>query len=371
MKNKLLASCAIITGLFITGCQIPSRTAFYGSGGRTSYNIAVQSTNAQEMLLNLVRMRYFDSPYFLDVSGVTTQYTYKNTSNATLPIPGVDSANPLKLFGELSWQNQPTMQYSPVEGKKFARQIAQPIDLHTIQQMVYAGWNVKRIFRMVIQSFDVSVNAPMETNPNPMAETYYKAFYEATELMRKFQLQGSLDLGIEILSRKKEGDLEIKEEVLQIAFPSDQPDSQRLAELLGGDTKKSGDRYIAKLYVGYQPKGRFGVMTRSVLSSLHYLSQSVRVPKEEVMVGKVNRLPTAPSECTSWCDIMNSLMTIHWSTSRPTNAYISVFYRKKWFYISDNDLDSKKTFALLQHLYNWQSGQEERSQPPILSLPLG
>ena len=49
---------------------------------------------------------------------------------------------------------------------------------------------------------------------------------------------------------------------------------------------------------------------------------------------------------------------------------MSIKYRDYWFYISDNDLESKRTFILLQQLFNLQAAEPKKSQP-ILSLPLG
>ena len=45
------------------------------------------------------------------------------------------------------------------------------------------------------------------------------------------------------------------------------------------------------------------------------------------------------------------------STSRPANAFVAVPYRGAWFYIADNDLESKSTFMLLTQLFNLQAGQ--------------
>jgi hypothetical protein len=43
---------------------------------RLNYNRAVQQTSREELLLNLVRMRYHESEEFLGVSSITGQYTY-------------------------------------------------------------------------------------------------------------------------------------------------------------------------------------------------------------------------------------------------------------------------------------------------------
>ena len=116
----LLCFCALI---FLSSCHVSSRTALTGSGGRNSYNESIKMTGLQQMLLNLVRLRYCDAPYFLDVSNVTTQFTYGSFINPTFPIPGANNANPIQLGAGMSWQNQPTIQYTPLDGHSFANHI--------------------------------------------------------------------------------------------------------------------------------------------------------------------------------------------------------------------------------------------------------
>ncbi|NQZ59565.1 MAG: hypothetical protein HRT88_19110 [Lentisphaeraceae bacterium] len=53
-----------------------------------------------------------------------------------------------------------------------------------------------------------------------------------------------------------------------------------------------------------------------------------------------------------------------------SNSYVAVQYRGKWFYIEDNDLNSKSTFSLLMQLYSLQSG-ENKGNDLILTLPIG
>ena len=43
---------------------------------RNSNNIAIQDSNNQQMLLNLVRLKCRDNPFFLEVNNVVDQYFY-------------------------------------------------------------------------------------------------------------------------------------------------------------------------------------------------------------------------------------------------------------------------------------------------------
>jgi hypothetical protein len=49
-------------------------------------------------------------------------------------------------------------------------------------------------------------------------------------------------------------------------------------------------------------------------------------------------------------------------------CFTAIRYRNKWFYIADNDLETKTTFMLLTQLFNLQS-TPLKSNEPILTLP--
>ncbi len=71
-----------------------------------------------------------------------------------------------------------------------------------------------------------------------------------------------------------------------------------------------------------------------------------------------------------WRQVTGELMHIRWSDKRPKNAYVTVSYRVRWFYIDDSDLTSKSTFSLLMQLFALQAG-EIKSTSPVLTLPIG
>ena len=54
----------------------------------------------------------------------------------------------------------------------------------------------------------------------------------------------------------------------------------------------------------------------------------------------------------------------------PAGAYIATFYRGHWFWIDDDDLQSKSTFMLLRQLFDLQAGQNTVIGP-TLTMPVG
>lgn len=359
--------------LTLTSCHVPSRTTLSGSGGRSSYNEAIQKTNSEQMLLNLVRLRYYDIPYFLDVGGVTTQFTMKSSANAGVSIPGFDEDNPVNIGGDFTWQNQPTIQYSPLEGHAFAAQLLRPIDLRTIQQLIYSGWDVDRVFRLVIQNFNGLTNAAEASGPTPSYHPSHTKFYEATSLMRQLQKRGELQVGVRIDSPSEHvhtTSCNRETHTLQVAFPKGTELSEKLANLVDG-AKTMKDSYVLQMNLGFTWNGNIGVMPRSILSCMYYLCESVEIPEEDLENGLVERTLNESGEAFDWHSLLSNIMSIQSNSSYPDDAYVCIKYRDHWFYIANDDLTSKKTFVLLLQLYNLQAGEASKVVPPILTIPLG
>ena len=363
--KKWIASLAAL-GL-LAGCQVPSRMVMMeGEGGRTAYNSAIQMTNSQQMLLNLVRIRYADFPMFLDVSSVTTQSTFQSKLSPTFPIPGFNQDNPFTLGADIAWEDQPTITYTPLEGQAFATRLLRPIDLSTVQLLCYSGWDIDRVFRIMIQNFDELSNAPEASAPILDQMPQYHHFAEAARLLRHFQKRGELQIGIKT-KEGKAGD-EFVEERLQIAFPQEGTEGERLSKLIGC-TKAIGGKCIKEIDFGYDDRGRVGVLPRSVLSCMCYLSQGVQVPGEHVRCGMVHQPVCHVEETNDWHALFHELLSVESSSFPPKNAFVAVKYHQHWFYIDDCDLSSKRTFALLLQLYNLNA-IAPRNRGPILTLPL-
>ena len=359
----------------LTSCNVPSRIAMNGAGGRTSYNERIQKTTNEQMLLNLVRLRYYDIPFFLDVSTITSQVTFGSKANGGLSIPGFNQDNPVSLGGEFSWQSQPTIQYTPLEGYAFASQLMQAIDLQIIQQLIFTGWDVDRLFRLLVQNIDDIHNAPEAAGPAPDGDPIYEKFYHVTFLLRKLQKEQKLVMGVSY-KKAKTTDLQDPQSVspnqykpkeLQISFPAEGETAEELSKLLKGIKLVRG-RYILSLTLGYNENAEMGLLTRSLLSAMYYLSLGVEVPMCDVLANKVSAHHDSENE--KWAEVSDTLMQIKYCTKYPKNAYLAVKYRNLYFYIADDDLSSKRTFVLLQQLYNLQS-RDIKQQAPLLSIPLG
>lgn len=371
-------------------CTVTSKQALNGPGGRNSYNATLQMTTTEQMLLNLVRLRFCDIPYFLDVSTITTQFTYSTNASPNFLIPGFNNKNPFELGTGVSWQNQPTIQYTPLEGQAFATQLMRPIDILTIQQLLVSGWDVDRVFKLTIQSFDDLSNAPNAAGPVPDKIPDFQNFFEMTKLMRNLQLEGKLFIGSKALDdlermqkmpvdpnsaaaakeSEKDDSKKCKHDTMRVIFPLEGENSTKLAGLLQS-TRKNHKNYVVDVNLGFNRDAEVGIMPRSVLGCMYYLSLGVIPPQKDVASGNVPLVKDNNGKIYNWQNLLGGLFKVLSSQNYPENPFVAVKYRGSWYYIDNRDVASKRTMVLLQQIYSLQSGGESKQLPTLLTIPIG
>ena len=110
---------------------------------------------------------------------------------------------------------------------------------------------------------------------------------------------------------------------------------------------------------------------RSIASVLYYLSQNVEVPEEHKEAGLITVTKAQDGGEFNWDETpAGRMFKVRSSKRKPGNTFIAVPYRGAWFYIADDDLQSKSTFMLLSQLFNLQAGQTEDAGP-TLTIPVG
>lgn len=340
----------------VAGCSVTGPAKI--KGGRRLYNVAVQETNKEQMLLNIVRLRFLDTPFFLQVASVSTNFTFEGSAAAG------GGANPsFAAFGVAGRvASSPTVTYTPLQGEQFAKRLLAPIDLSTIFLLTNTGWSIQRVFRLCVQSLEGLPNAPEASGPTPSDPPVYERFMRAIELLRSLQKQGKLTIGYE--GEPGEGTY-----VLEIASDAlDWPETREFTELLGLEPNRA--RYRIVPGAGHSEPNTIGIAPRSLTGSFFYVSHGVEVPQDDLATGRVTVTRKPDGEEFDWSAFSRGLLEIRSSENRPDDAAVAVPYRGVWFYIADTDIDSKATFSLLMQLFALSAG-ETPSTAPILTLPVG
>jgi len=367
--NTFRATLIVLSLVALSGCA-----SVFGPKAlqqtHPAYNSAIANTVGQEMLQNLVRMRYRDNPNFLQIASVTASLSLESRANLNTSIdlgPGGNVVNP---GVGITYADRPTISYSPLQGEDFLKSVMSPVSLEYVLVLIQSGWSVKRVYGIAVERMNDLYNAPTASGPTPGTEPEFRDFKRMLDLMREFQNVGDLEIGADRSTEEKD---------LLMVFQRDQVPETTLREisrLLRVEGKRGGrnnsdDRVrISSSFVNLA-SDEITMRTRSVSSLMFYLSQNVSTPPEHETAGLVTITKRADGSPFDWSETpAGAVFHIAHSKKRPAASALAIPYRGYWFYIADDDLETKTTFLLLMQLFNLQAGQTS-STGPTLTIPVG
>ena len=316
---------------------------------RSQYNQAIQKTNDEQLLLNLVRLKYHDTPLFMEVHNIASQFKLRNDIGISTQLEagakGIFSPDASTFVEE-----SPTISYSPLHGENFVQGVLTAISLKTVVLLFHSGWNVERIFKVCLQRIDNLKNAPSASGPTPKIAPKTGKFFKTAKLLQQLQSQGGLDL----VYRFSNG-----EPQLVIRISEDFKNSETANQFARTINATIGQTSYVFGAPSIKEKQSIDIVTRSLLGVMFYLSEAVQVPEQDIAEGRVTITKTDDGEVFDWTEITGELLRIHNSPNPPVDVSLLIFYRNYWFYINDSDLKSKSTFSLLAQIYALQAEKED------------
>ncbi|HTF33832.1 MAG TPA: hypothetical protein VK714_09060 [Myxococcota bacterium] len=327
----------------------------------------VRSSDA-EMLLNVVRLRYNDSPLFLELGAVVAQYTYDASFNASGQLEA--GASTATLGTGLAYGEHPTVTYTPLSGEDFAERMLAPIPLDSLMLFEQAGWSAERLLLVGVQRVNDVYNARSATGPTPSRGPDYETFADFAERFERLRLAGLI--GVNWERKEHETDPPGRDPHFWLRSPQD-PGSPLVEDLA-----------IVRRYLGLEPgrddfrltafpfrrqPNEVGIRCRSLLGVLYFLSQAVQLPGDHLRAGLGTVTEDDRGQPFDWSKVTAKVMSIHSQKERPDNAYVAVQHRGWWFFIADDDQSSKATFSLLNILFSLQSASG-KGKSPLLTLPV-
>lgn len=138
----------------------------------THYNRAIVDSNGQQLLLNLVRMRYNDPWLFLSTGAVVAQYEVRGSANFKPAFKNGMGYTDLGTDLGIGYTERPTVNYSPVQGEEFSRTLMTPLRPEVLFLMAKTGWEVKTVMLAGLEGVNGLRNAhggpPGNSPPRPM-----------------------------------------------------------------------------------------------------------------------------------------------------------------------------------------------------------
>ena len=328
---------------------------------RSKYNLAIQKTNDEQLLLNLVRLKYRDTPFFLEVGNVASQFKLRNKASITAQLESMVK-DIFNLGASTSYEESPTVSYTPLQGDSFVKNILSTLPLKTITLLFHSGWSIERVFRVSCQLLGGLENAPGASGPTPSFAPEYKKFLKAIKYLQELDDRDALRINYQEVDGQPQMVLQISNEA---------KNSKSALEFARTVNAVSGKgMYVLNHFPTPEQVNHLRIVPRSFLGIMFYLSQSTEVPTRDVLKGKITLTKTLTGESFDWSDVTGDLLTIRSSDEEPLRSKVRIYYRNSWFYIDDSDLDSKSTFSLLTQIYALQSGAI-KSIDPVLTIGVG
>ncbi len=328
------------------------------SGSSSTWQFLVFPSWKHQMLLNMIKIRYADSPVFLDVSSVISQYQIAAQINLGATIYNSPWSSSQSLGATGQYVDRPTITYNPIMGDKFARSMMTPLPPPAILSLLQGGYPVDLIFGMMVHEVNGIRN---RFGGAARAQGADQEFYSLVEKMRKIQSAGAIGMRI-----SKKGQ---EQAAVMILRGKRDPETESLAsqirEMLGLNPRENEFSVVYGAIARNDKE--IALLTRSVREVIIDLAASIEVPEVHVTEKRVS--PTFAEKATTG-ERVPPLIRIQSSSEKPGEAFVSVRYRNAYFWIDDRDFKSKSIFSFLMFIFNLvETG--EKGAAPVVTIPTG
>jgi hypothetical protein len=358
---KFISSMAI--ALALDGCSS------IGPGSvprdRVDYANALSDSWKDQMLLNIVRLRYADTPTFMDVSSVIAAYTIQVAANAgataNIGVPGNSTTLPngtgsVGVAG--GYNDRPTISYTPLTGAKFAKSLLKPIPPEAIFSLIAAGYPADVVLLATVRALNGVYN---RTATGGQRRPSDPAFYPLVEAFRRIQASRVFSMRIE---KRNE------EEITIATFASRplDPEVQRAVDFVRKTLNLNSENGETLLEYGavQRSPGELAVLSRSMIEVMNEISADIEVPADDVADGRTYATAGPVSEASPYDQ---PRVKIQSGATPPNDAFTAVRYRDTWYWVSDHDYTSKRSLTFLLLFFSLaETGVVPEA--PVLTIPV-
>jgi hypothetical protein len=358
---RLMSVLLPVLLLFVTACARIGPPAVQRD--RLEYGMAVDISWREQMLLNLVKMRYSEAPSFVLVNQIVGGYTLERSispkigaSGQFIPHQSTETGLRAEVSGQYKFTDRPTITYSPMTGERFSKGMLTPCEVGSLLHLIEAGWNAEILLKVGVQRINginnISRTPALSRGGDP-------AFGKVTKLFRKLQQEGLL--GLRVDAKKKPPECHMVFFKPKGIKPEGKAAIVALQEALDLDPQKSE---INVAYGAFRTGNvELAIQTRSFLHMMAEYAAGVIVPPKEIAEGRVLHIGQFDDED-------EHVFRVHSGKTKPEDCFVAVSHRGYWFWIEDTDAYSKHLFALLlllQHMLE----SKETNYAPLVTIPAG
>jgi hypothetical protein len=332
------------------------------SGGRSAYTEVINTTEDEQLLQVMVRMRYDETFGMLSVASITAGLRFRTQAGTSIGVGNSDNyaGNLVPLSIGIAYEENPTISYLPLSGEDFTRRMLSPISVGEWLLLKTSVRNSAFLFRAAVSRINGLRNPLLgEAPPSPDFERVVELY---GELVDAGVLDYVQDPGVQERGRYF-WDLH--------RYANGHRDSVReLLDLLGIEAELDGSPILLPLRVAVGPSSSaIHVAHRSAYEMLQLFANGVDVPADHIEAGVAEPVGSAMAARAPFLHIRSA--EGDWWNSRPEESTVAVRHRDSWFYIDGTDTQSKKAFVFLQTLIGMRLAEGATEQrAPVLTVPV-
>jgi len=369
LERRSIRALLLLPLLLLTAC--PSLGPDTVARDRFDYAGAVGESWKSQMLLNLVKIRYGDIPVFMDVGQVVAGYSLQRTVSATGSFNTFNQGAPFQAItgalgptASVTYNDSPTITYTPLSGERFARSIMGSIPPQSILNVLQAGFPADIVFRLAVQSINGIDNRRVAGG---MSREHVRPanpeFYVLLDQLSRIQNSG--DIGV----RANVGTgANAKVDSLTLLFRRSHSAAVRQAvRNVTGILNLDPETKEFKVVFGAVPTNNkeIAMVTRSIFEVLLDIASTISVPETHVAE---HRVSSTPEGDLGLHGTIAPLIKIKSSNERPSDAFVAIPFHGHWFSIDDRDPASKNLFSFILLLFTFvETGSKDIV--PVLSIP--
>ena len=233
----------------------------------------------------------------------------------------------------------------------------QPIPPDAIFSLIAAGYPADAVIPTTVRALNGVYNRTTQGGVRRPADP---AFYPLVDALRRIQLSRSFSMRVE-----KRGD----EQVTIGVFASRlEPELQRDVEFVKKTLNLQGENGEITLQYGALQRNpsELAVLSRSMIEIMQELSADIDVPAENVTDGRTYASAALPADASPYDQPRVRILS---GSTPPDDAFTAVRYRGAWYWISDHDMNSKRSLTFLLLFFSLaETGAVPEA--PVLTIPV-
>lgn len=322
---------------------------------RLSYNRVIQYNEKQQVLLNIVRLRYGDTPLFVSLDSLVSQFQFQKSASLDLLFTSPLTGNTVEPNIGVSFSESPTLTYIPLTGAEYIKRFLTPINVRVVYSLLQSSWGANHVFRLMLQRIGNYENATGAARSVSSRLPEYKEFLKLGNALRLIEKQNNLGLDYQNFDKVFAIKLTFNH---YSSYPAEWKKQLKKLQVSAAVPYV----WLIDQKIAPRPHVVF-IQTRTTLGLLNYLSKGVELPPEHIKqeFAPQTRLPNGG--VFNWTLLTQGTMKIKYSTTHPKNYYTAIEYKGYWFYIEQSDSNSKETLSLFSILMEANHNNNYRKAP--------